>query len=166
MRDFKNMSRLVIKIGSSSLVNEDFSVNMPRLVKIMQSFKMLKERNIQVALVSSGAIAVGMHELNLKKKPKDMALKQACAAVGQSQLMSIYEDGFSKYSINTAQILLTEDDFSYSESLKDFNKYSKKNILPPQKPIRTSIRYASTIPITPTRSPTRAICFDPMMPVE
>lgn len=111
MRDFKNISRLVIKIGSSSLVNEDFSVNMPRLVKIMQSFKMLKEKGVQVALVSSGAIAVGMHELNLKKKPKDMALKQACAAVGQAKLMESYNKAAEIYGLKTGQVLLNHDDF-------------------------------------------------------
>lgn len=111
MRDFKNISRLVVKIGSSSLVNEDFSVNMPRLVKIMQSFKMLKESGIQVALVSSGAIAVGMHELNLKKRPNDMALKQACAAVGQAKLMESYNKAAEIYGLKTGQVLLNHDDF-------------------------------------------------------
>lgn len=111
MRDFKNINRIIIKIGSSSLVNEDFSVNMPRLVNIMQSFKTLKDKGIDVALVSSGAIATGMHELNLKKKPKEMALKQACAAVGQAKLMELYNKAAEIFNLKTGQILVNHDDF-------------------------------------------------------
>ena len=87
MRDFKNVSRIIIKVGSSSLVNKDLSINQPVIVGIMQSFKELQDKGINVALVSSGAIASGMHELGLTKRPKDMSLKQACAAIGQSKLM-------------------------------------------------------------------------------
>ena len=58
-----------------------------------------------------GAIGLGAKSLRLEKAPSDLALKQACAAVGQSRLMSIYEDAFRHFNVTTAQVLLTEDDF-------------------------------------------------------
>jgi glutamate 5-kinase len=61
--------------------------------------------------VSSGAIGLGAQRLRLEKKPGSLALKQACAAIGQSRLMSVYEEGFEKMGLSTAQVLLTEDDF-------------------------------------------------------
>ena len=82
--------RIVVKIGSSSIVNSDLSINKQVMISLMKSFALLKEKGIEVALVSSGAIATGMHELNLKKKPSMMSLKQACAAVGQAKLMEEY----------------------------------------------------------------------------
>lgn len=111
MRDFHNIKRIVIKIGSSSLVKDDYSLNEPILVNIMQQFKELKEKGVDVALVTSGAIAVGMHELGLQKKPKDMAKKQACAAVGQAKLMEAYNSFAKIYGLKLGQILLNHDDF-------------------------------------------------------
>ncbi|MBQ3253301.1 MAG: hypothetical protein IJA65_02005, partial [Acholeplasmatales bacterium] len=111
MRDFNNIKRILIKIGSSSLVNKDLSVNMPIFVSIMNSFNELKKKSIDVALVTSGAIAVGMHELGLEKRPKDMSVKQACAAVGQARLMESYNQAASIYGLKTGQILVNHDDF-------------------------------------------------------
>ena len=65
----------------------------------------------EVLIVTSGAVGLGAKKINAADLD-EVALKQACAAIGQSQLMSIYEDGFSKFDIITAQILLTEEDFS------------------------------------------------------
>ena len=90
MRDFSKIKKLVVKIGSSSLVHEDLSINEEMIDSLMKIFKRLKDEGIEIALVSSGAIALGMHELKLEKRPKNMSLKQACAAVGQAKLMEIY----------------------------------------------------------------------------
>lgn len=111
MRDFRNVKRIIIKIGSSSLVKNDFSINLPIVVTLMQQFRLLKDKGIDVALVTSGAIAVGMHELKLSKKPSDMALKQACAALGQAKLMEAYNKVAEIYNIKLGQILLNHDDF-------------------------------------------------------
>lgn len=111
MRNFSNMKRIVIKIGSSSLVNKDYSVNEPVLVTIMQQISSLKNAGIDIAIVTSGAIAVGMHELHLLKKPKEMALKQACAALGQAKLMEAYNKVAEIYNLKLGQILLNHDDF-------------------------------------------------------
>ncbi len=111
MRDFKDIKRIVIKIGSSSLVNKNLSINDNMIDNIMHNIKMLKDKGIDVALVSSGAIASGMYELNLNKKPKELSLKQACASVGQARLMEIYNLKAAKYNLHIGQILLNHDDF-------------------------------------------------------
>lgn len=103
--------RIVVKIGSSSIVNSNLSINKQVMISLMKSFALLKEKGIEVALVSSGAIATGMHELNLKKKPSMMSLKQACAAVGQAKLMEEYNKSAAYYDLLTGQILVSHDDF-------------------------------------------------------
>lgn len=111
MRSFEGIKRIVIKIGSSSLVKKNLSINEPMLVGIMQSLKKIIDNGYEVALVTSGAIAIGMHALGLTKKPNDMAIKQACAAVGQAKLMEAYNKAAGIYELKTGQILLNHDDF-------------------------------------------------------
>lgn len=134
MRDFKNVSRIIIKVGSSSLVNKDLSINQPVIVGIMQSFKELQDKGINVALVSSGAIASGMHELGLVKRPKDMSLKQACAAIGQSKLMEAYNKAADIYGLKTGQILVNHDDFQVRKRMNylsdTLDAMFKNNIIP------------------------------------
>jgi glutamate 5-kinase len=72
----------------------------------------LRQKDHQIIVVSSGAISMGMDRLNFKKRPTYLPDKQACAAVGQIRLMSVYEREFQRFGIATAQILLTEDDFA------------------------------------------------------
>ncbi|MBQ9520578.1 MAG: glutamate 5-kinase [Acholeplasmatales bacterium] len=112
MRDFKNLKRVVVKVGSSSLVNKDLSINKQILVSLMSSFKNLQDKGIDPLLVTSGAVALGMHELNLDKKPKEISLKQACAAIGQAKLMENYNKVAEIYDLKLGQILLSHDDFS------------------------------------------------------
>jgi len=111
MRDFNSIKRLIIKIGSSSLVNKDLSVNEPVLISIISQLKKLKDRGIDSCIVTSGAIAIGMHELKLDKRPSNMALKQACAAVGQAKLMEYYNKAAEIYGLTLGQILVNHDDF-------------------------------------------------------
>jgi len=80
---------------------------MERLVRVLSD---LKHAGNDVILVTSGAIAVGVHKLRLKERPKELRLKQAAAAVGQCGLMHLYDKFFSEYSVPVAQILLTRDD--------------------------------------------------------
>ncbi len=134
MRDFKGIQRIIIKVGSSSLVNKDLSINQPMIVGIMQSFKELNDKGINVALVSSGAIASGMHELGLIKKPKEMSLKQACAAIGQSKLMEAYNKAADIYGLKTGQILVNHDDFQIRKRMNylsdTLDAMFKNNIIP------------------------------------
>lgn len=111
MRDFGKMKRIIIKIGSSSITTSDLSINKNLIDFLMKSFLDFKKMGIGVALVSSGAIALGMHELGLKRKPKEMSLKQACASVGQAKLMEYYNFFAEKYNLKCGQILVNHDDF-------------------------------------------------------
>lgn len=111
MRDFSNIKRIIVKIGSSSIVNNDLSINKNLINSLMSSIKLLNENNILACIVTSGAIALGMNVLGLEKKPKNMALKQACAAIGQAKLMQEYNLEAEKFNLKCGQILLNHDDF-------------------------------------------------------
>lgn len=108
--NLKNKNRIVIKIGSSSLIHEETGgVDFRKLEKLVRIICDLKNQNKDVVLVSSGAIGVGFQALGLKNKPKTLSLKQACAAVGQGQLMMMYQKLFMEYNHLAAQVLLTFD---------------------------------------------------------
>ena len=134
MRDFKNIKRIIIKVGSSSLVKKDLSVNFDMLDTILSNFKKLKDLGIDSCLVTSGAIAVGMNVLNLEKKPTDMSLKQACAAVGQAKLMESYNQVAEKYDLKLGQILINHDDFQIRNRMihlsNTLNSMFKNSIIP------------------------------------
>ncbi len=118
MRDFKDIKRVILKIGSSSLVDNNLNIKADVLDKLMESFKNLLDKGIEICLVTSGAIALGRGELGLKKKPTEMALKQACAAIGQAKLMEYYNEAAKKYGIVCGQVLLNHDDFQIRSRLK------------------------------------------------
>ncbi len=103
--------RIVIKLGTNVIMRDDGRVALGRFYGIAESVARLRHDGREVLLVSSGAIAFGMDRLGLKKRPTELASLQACAAIGQSRLMSIYDDAFEKLGCRIAQVLLTEDDF-------------------------------------------------------
>lgn len=103
------MKRIVIKVGSSSLVDEMGELDKAKIKSLVREISQLKEQNIMPILVSSGAIAVGRSILHIK--PQNIAEKQALAAVGQADLMHEYEMAFNDYNLKCAQILLNHDDF-------------------------------------------------------
>ena len=106
------MRRLVIKIGSNILTSENNGLDLERIASLADDISRVKDAGHEVVIVSSGAVAAGMKKLDLKEKPRDIILKQASAAVGQSTLMWAYEKCFSTHGKKVAQILLTRDDFS------------------------------------------------------
>lgn len=110
-KDFINAKRIVIKLGTNVLRNEDGEVAISRIYSFIEDMAKLVRQGKEVILVTSGAVGLGKKKLNLESTDED-GLKQACAAVGQSRLMAFYENGFGIYEIPIAQILLTEDDFS------------------------------------------------------
>lgn len=116
--------RWVIKIGTSSLTTADGHFSERNLENIVSQVNLLLRRNIQVILVSSGAIALGMDALGRQKRPVLLPDLQACAAIGQGKLMKAYEAAFSRFGYHTAQILLTQD------GLQDRTRYvnAKKTI--------------------------------------
>ena len=110
-KEFVNAKRIVIKLGTNVLRNEDGEVAISRIYSFIEDMSKLVRQGKEVILVTSGAVGLGKKKLNLESTDED-GLKQACAAIGQSRLMSFYENGFGIYDIPIAQILLTEDDFS------------------------------------------------------
>ena len=106
------MKRLVIKIGSNILASAEQGLNIKRLQSIAREVSGIVDSGCEAVIVSSGAVAAGLKKLGLKKKPEDIRLKQAAAAIGQSSLMWAYERGFARYGKKVAQVLLTRDDIS------------------------------------------------------
>ncbi len=116
----KNKQKIVIKIGSSSLIHQETGgLDYLKLEKLVRIICDLKNQDKDVVLVSSGAIGVGAMSLGLQKKPKTTSLRQACAAVGQGQLMMIYQKLFYEYHRTAAQVLLTFDVISSDERRKN-----------------------------------------------
>jgi len=106
------VKRIAIKIGSNILAHAEEGLDIRRISTISRDISDLHDKGYDVVVVSSGAIAAGMRKLGLKTKPKDIKLKQAAAAVGQSTLMWAYERSFGKCGKQVAQVLLTRDDFA------------------------------------------------------
>lgn len=106
-----NATRIVFKFGTNVLRNDDKEISLSRIYTFIEDIAKLKKLGKEVIIVTSGAVGLGAKKLNVDSN-ESMSVKQACAAVGQSRLMCIYEDGFDKYGYTTAQILLTEEDFT------------------------------------------------------
>ena len=108
MADIRNKKRIVIKLGTSTLTHKTGKLNIRRMTNLTRVLADLRNAGHEIILVSSGAVGLGVGKLNLPERPKDTPGKQAAAAVGQCELMHIYDEMFSKYSITVAQILLTK----------------------------------------------------------
>lgn len=107
---FDKKKRVVVKIGSSSLNYEETgNLNFTKLEHLVRELCNLRNRGMDVCLVSSGAIAVGRKSLGLTERPKDISTKQACAAVGQAKLMMVYQKLFAEYNQVAGQILMTKN---------------------------------------------------------
>ncbi len=104
-----NLKRAVVKVGTSTLTHETGKLNLYRIERLARALADLKNRGIDIVLVSSGAIGVGMGQLGLHERPHSTREKQAAAAVGQCELMFIYSKLLNEYGLNVAQILLTKD---------------------------------------------------------
>lgn len=109
MNIVKDAKRIVVKIGSSTLTHENFRMNLRRIEALTRVLSEFKNSGKEVILVSSGAISAGIAKMGLTQKPKETEKKQALAAVGQSELMTVYEHFFSMFGHPVAQILLTKD---------------------------------------------------------
>lgn len=100
---------MVVKVGTSTLTYENGKLNLGRIDKLARTIADIKNRGTEVVLVSSGAIGVGVGKLGLKERPTLTREKQAAAAVGQCELMYLYDKMFSEYGYKTGQVLLTRD---------------------------------------------------------
>ncbi|MCX8183903.1 MAG: glutamate 5-kinase [Crenarchaeota archaeon] len=112
---------VVVKIGTSVLTNPKGWISEARVGEIVRQIAENRSKMKSVVIVTSGAIATGLSKLKIESSPGSLKLtmKQVCAAIGQPTLMALYTKHFNKYGINTAQILLTEEDLA--------NKYRYKN---------------------------------------
>ncbi len=106
---FSNCKRLVVKVGTSTLTHASGHLNLRRIDELVKVLSDLKNAGIEILLVSSGAVGVGVGELGLHERPTDLGGKQAAAAVGQCALMYMYDKEFAEYGHVTAQVLLTRD---------------------------------------------------------
>ncbi|MFZ5633442.1 MAG: glutamate 5-kinase [Bacillota bacterium] len=115
MRDrsrLRDSGRLVVKVGSSSITYQNGKPNLSRMELLARELSDLHNRGLEIILVTSGAIGVGLNRLGFAKRPKNIPDKQAAAAVGQGLLMHIYEKLFAEYGVTVGQVLLTREDFS------------------------------------------------------
>lgn len=102
--------RIVVKLGTGVLTSGIGELNTARIAAVCAEVAALRARGIEVIIVSSGAVGLGMGALKLSKRPKDVSKKQACAAIGQSLLMQTWQSGFAPHQLTVAQVLLTHED--------------------------------------------------------
>lgn len=130
----KNAKRIVVKVGTSTLTYETGKTNIRRIKKLVEVLSDLKNSGMQVVLVTSGAIGVGVGKLGLKEKPQDTPGRQAAATVGQCELMFMYDKLFSEYGHITGQLLVTRSDFENDERrnnlINSFNKLFEYGAIP------------------------------------
>ncbi len=103
------IKRLAVKIGTSTLTYETGALNIRRVESLVKVLSDIKNAGVEVIMITSGAVGVGMGKLGIRSKPSDTETKQACAAVGQCELMHIYDKLFMEYNHTVAQLLLTRD---------------------------------------------------------
>ncbi len=111
----KEIKRIVVKVGTSTLTYDTGKINLRRMSKLAQVLSDLKNAGVEIALVTSGAIGVGVGKLGLKERPHDTPGRQAAATVGQCELMFLYDKFFGEYGNITGQLLVTKDDFDDEE---------------------------------------------------
>lgn len=115
----KHKKRVVIKVGTTTVTYPNTGyINLEKLERFVRILINLRNKGMEVIVVSSGAVGVGRQALGMKQKPETDAEKQACAAVGQGKLMMIYEKFFNEYSQLTAQVLLTKESITNPECRK------------------------------------------------
>lgn len=134
MLNMKEVRRIVVKVGSSTLTYDNGKPNIRRIEQLVRTISDLQNRGFEMVLVSSGAVAVGTAKLGLKERPRELAVKQAAAAVGQCELMHIYDKMFLEYGINVAQILLTRENIVDTEQRQNihntFTELTKIGVVP------------------------------------
>lgn len=133
--EVRDRKRIVIKIGSSSLMHKDTGrLNLRKIEQLVRTLVDLKNSGKDVILVSSGAIAVGRTAIGLHEKPDELPVKQACAAIGQAKLMMVYQKIFAEYSAIAAQVLMTKATVTTDTSRKNaentFNELLKLGAIP------------------------------------
>ena len=124
----KNIKKMVIKIGSSSLTSKAGGLDKVSVKRFVNEVSSLIKRGMEVIIVTSGAIAAGLENLNIKKKPEDITLLQAAASIGQVELMRLYSNLFLTSGLKIGQILLTHEDTTRREQYLNI-KNTIKNLI-------------------------------------
>lgn len=133
MFNINDKKRIVIKLGTSTLTHRTGRLNIRRVERLVKVFADLQNAGHEVILVSSGAVGLGMSKLGLTERPKDTPMKQACAAVGQCELMYMYDKLFGEYNLTVAQLLLTKyviDSPRKNNVENTFEKLIEKGVIP------------------------------------
>lgn len=115
----KSASRIVVKVGTSTLTYSTGKMNIKRIDTLSRTLSDLHNSGKDVVLVSSGAVGAAMGKLGISERPSETNIKQALAAVGQCELMYLYDKLFSEYHNTVAQVLLTKDDISISNRMEN-----------------------------------------------
>ena len=121
MANIKSAKRIVIKVGTSTLTYENGKPNIRGIDKLCRVISDLCNSGREIVLVTSGALGVGVGKIGLEERPKDVAGRQAMAAVGQCALMFLYDKLFAEYGIKVAQVLLTRYDVE--------NEHHRSNVI-------------------------------------
>lgn len=131
----KEKKRVVIKIGTSTITHEETgALDLVKLEKLVRLLTDLKNQGKEVVLVSSGAISVGRKAMGIKMRPKEKSIRQACAAIGQSRLIMVYQKLFGEYNQVTAQVLMTKytmlNDISRKNAQDTFGELLNMGVIP------------------------------------
>ena len=113
--------RIVVKIGTSTLAHATGHLNIRRVEAICKVLSDIKNSGVELILVSSGAIGMGVGKLGLRERPRDMPTKQAAAAVGQCELMYFYDKIFGEFHHTVAQLLITKEDIACEQRHANFS---------------------------------------------
>ena len=132
--NFSEAKKIVIKLGSSTVTNDGDGLDEKCLSSLIKQISILSSQNKKIILVSSGAIAAGLRKLGIEKRPKILSELQSAAAVGQMDLVRIYEELFSDNNLIAAQVLLTHNDLSdrkrYLNARSTIFNLIKQNVIP------------------------------------
>ena len=132
--DVAGASRIVLKVGSSSLTTAEGGIDPARVQALVDTLAAARARGAEVVLVSSGAIAAGLSPLGRKRRPRDLATQQAAASVGQGLLIHRYTEEFARHDLGVGQVLLTVDDVTrrshYRNAYRTFAKLLELGIVP------------------------------------
>ena len=130
----KNCKRIVIKVGTATITYPNGRLNLKRIEELAWVLTDLRNRGMDVALVTSGAIGVGAVRMSMPSRPTVTREKQAAAAVGQAMLMQIYHNFFDRYNQTVAQILLTKEEMGteerYTNTHNTFETLFEMGIIP------------------------------------
>ena len=108
----RGVRKIVVKVGTAALSNAEGGLDEAQVARLAEQIHAVKQRGLQAAVVSSGAIGAGMNALGIRRRPSQLPDLQACAAVGQGRLTAVYDQCFRRHGYHAAQMLLTRDDFN------------------------------------------------------